>query len=360
MEPPQVLEELYRQGLALDVADRSFPDPGHRRLEFYGGFNWIAIFTVSGLLFLYCCRYQFCPRWLRFYRFMYAKRLTHALDTIDEYDDLFEDSKQTMQVDPETGEHYWVHERMAAQAAQAVGGGAGGGAESKEETSEENKALATEGDVENQIESSEATPPSKRKKKARPLSPKKIMLLQRAREEAAEYAEACRRAIYVPLREEKLQIVREAFEKRMVEGGLMGWQLTVEQKNAIGPAVVDGMQLRDPRSVKFFHDMTFNDKMERGRPKEHHRPKTKEERKQRRSPSPKARDANAGSANRIVKTPAPPLPTRRSPSPPCPSSSPPRSPSPLATMSPPAAPPPAAHLSVVRSSTAPSGGLRQR
>ena len=339
----------YLRGLAQDAAERGAWKP--RRLEYYGGFNYIILFLIMSLVFLYCCRYQFCPRWLRFYRWMYAKRLTRVLDSFDEYENMFELSKRKQQVDPETGELYWVEDRIAQEATLTVGDG------SKEETKDEPKPGG--GEVDSQPTSAPggaeggaaaggeegSSPTPKRKKKARPLSPKKLALLQQQKEEAEAYAEACRKAIYVPLREERLRIVREEFEKN-IESGNMGWQLSVEQKNAIGPAIVDGMQMRDPRSVKYFHDLTFRDKMERGRPKKHHRakdPKDPSGKKKRHSPSPKSKDANAGSPAKIVKDPPIGLPTRRSNSP---DRSPPRSPSPSAPL--------------VRSNTAPASGLRQR
>lgn len=305
----------------------------HRRLEYYGGLNWIVIFLVSGFLFIYCCKYQFYPRYLRLYRHMYAKRLTAALDSIDEFEMMFEESKRTQQIDPETGELYWVEDRLAQL-------------EIKPEVVNETEATeeVKTGDPldrpvggENELDSPVQSP--KRKKVQKPLSPKKIAQLQQKKEEAEAYAEACRRAIYVPLREEKLRIVREAFEKQ-IESGNMGWQLSVEQKNSIGKRVVDGMQLRDPRSVKYFHDLTFADTMERGRPKRRHRQTSPKSKERRRSPSPKSKDALVGKSSKGIAAGKPVgLRTNRA-------NSPDRSPSP---------PPLRRSISPMRPSTTPSG-----
>jgi len=295
-----------------------------RRLAgtYYGGFNWVIMFVLCGLVFIYCCVYQVWPRWLRLYRHCFAKRLTRVLDEIDDFETMFEESRRVQQVDEETGELYWVDDRMqseemASSEEAAAAGGEGGGEESKEEvkTGEEIQLLDANGDP-------TASPvPSKRRKKPKALSPKKLMQLKQAEEEAAAYAEACRRALYVPLREEKLRIVREEFERR-IEGGNMGWQLTVEHHHTIGKSVIDGMQLRDPRSVKFFHQLMFNDKMERGRPKRRYavgkvdgEGEGSKSEKQKRSPSPKAKDAVVGSVTAGGIAPKVPVTLRRPTSP---------------------------------------------
>lgn len=287
----------------------------------YTGVNWVIIFSLSGLVFIYCCVYQVWPRWLRLYRHCFSKRLTRVLDEIDDFETMFEESRHVQQVDEETGELYWVDDRvqseeLASSEEAVAASGEGGGEESKEEVKngEDIQLLDANGDP-------TASPvPSKRRKKPKALSPKRLMQLKQAQEEAAAYAEACRRALYVPLREEKLRIVREEFERR-IEGGNMGWQLTVEHHHSIGKNVIDGMQLRDPRSVKFFHQLLFDDKMERGRPKRRYAVDksegegSKSEKQKKRSPSPKAKEAVVGSVTAGGIAPKVPVTLRRPASP---------------------------------------------
>jgi hypothetical protein len=166
---------------ALNAEMQAVEMHAQRRLAgtYYGGLNWVIMFVLCGLVFIYCCVYQVRPRWLRLYRHCFAKRLTRVLDEIDDFETMFEESRRVQQVDEETGELYWVDDRMqseemASSEEAAAAGGEGGGEESKEEvkTGEEIQLLDANGDP-------TASPvPSKRRKKPKALSPKKLMQLK--------------------------------------------------------------------------------------------------------------------------------------------------------------------------------------
>ena len=250
---------------------------------YYGGLNWVILFVFSGLMFTYCIIYQVYPRFIKFRHFMFKRRVNAALDAIDMTTLHPEDRMRDQQVDEETGELYWVEDRLIGQSAanellpaEGVGSSVLMSRESKYE-GEGPEGIVSDrrrrGDVAQEA-LGEASIPRKCKEKRRdkPMSPKRLAQLEAKREEQMAHEEACRRALYVPLREEKLKIVRDSFEK-WIEGGNMGWQITVEHKNRIGHDVIDGMQLRDGRVASFFHQLTFTDKMERGRPKARHRPR---------------------------------------------------------------------------------------
>lgn len=250
----------------------------------YGGVSWVILFVLCGLLFVYCMAYQVFPRWLKFRHWMFKRRVNATLDVIDQA----REDLEMQQVDPITGEVYRAKDRLSGEQA---GGDAGLGLDLEAlvvlETGEGKDESECIGD---------GSPQQQRRKggggkREKRLTPKRLAEIEQKRQEKAAWEESCRRALYIPLREERLRIVRDSFEKR-IEGGHMGWQLTVEYKKKIGHEVINGMQLRDGRIASFFHKLAFEERKERGRPKEHHRPRPRDPN------DPKRRAASPPSPNR--------------------------------------------------------------
>ena len=76
----------------------------HRRLDYLGTPNYIALFCVSGLVSLYCLRFIVWPRCKKLHHFVTKKRVEGTLDQIDGIE-LEEMLDHTMpRIDPETGE----------------------------------------------------------------------------------------------------------------------------------------------------------------------------------------------------------------------------------------------------------------
>lgn len=256
--------------MKVDITLSRLPAVPSTMATYYGGVNWVILFISCGLMFMYCMAYQVYPRWVKFRHWMFKRKVNATLEVMEQA----KEDLEKQQVDAITGEVYWVQDRLAAAeelAAMISGrdaetGAALGGLDVVLEAGESKDENGGFG------EGAGGGQQRRRQRKVKPLSPKKIAELEAKRQAKAAHEEACRRALYVPLREERLAIVRDSFEK-WIEGGNMGWQLTVEHKNKIGHEVINGLQLRDERSASFFHKLTFDDKMDRARPKDRHRPR---------------------------------------------------------------------------------------
>ena len=150
----------------------------------------------------WCCAYCWCPLFLKIYRFFHRKRVESHLDTMDKFDVSIRIRKKKgprIIVDAETGEI--TFESMP------TGGG---------ESSDEEKFSLSLRFEETKEDTEKREQDQKLAEKKKKMGRRKLEKLEKKLAEDEQYYEALRKAVYVPLREERLKNVREKFEQKMV------------------------------------------------------------------------------------------------------------------------------------------------
>ena len=272
----------------------------HRRLEYLGTPNYIALFCVSGFIFLYCAKFVILPKCKKLHHFVTKKRVEGTLDQIDgvEFEEMLE---RTMpRIDPETGEVYMgtgpedkVTETEAMmRMLRDIKEEEDGQKRAEEEKQDapvigpdgkpllEHQAFDAFGNVigeevkegsEEREEGTGSRPTSakKVKKKAQPkiLSPKKLAAIEKKRKEDEAFRIAYKKSLTIPDVEDRVTVVKEEFEKYLLHGKEpLGYQLSLEKRKEL-ERTADKTTFHLLPPSNYFHRLVEKEKIEQTRHK---------------------------------------------------------------------------------------------
>lgn len=262
---------------------------------YYGSPNWIAMFALAGFIFLYLCRTVFWPYIKKFYHYITQRRVDATLAGLDMLDDLdnmeFRIDPETGEIvrfeiakeEPELERMQKMLTAIAKVEAEEErlrrlenedkpvygpdgklflpdivldeygnfvdpDGNIEEGNKDEESKDEDNNGLNQweerkgqiasdalskakhDAGIESNIKAGKKDKRGKAKLKKK-MTPKQLAALERKNEENRAMREAYKKSTYIPKLEERLSVVKEEFERRMLHGEEpLGFQLTLETR----------------------------------------------------------------------------------------------------------------------------------